>query len=188
MVSPDYGFLEAVEAAGPFNVSACFQCRKCTSGCPATFAMDIPPDQVVRLVLLGARDEVLRSHTIWVCASCETCTTRCPNGVKIAELMDGLKEMALKSGIPSPEPTVTALHREFLTDIGRRGRVFEGGLIPRFVMASGKTWSMLSTGAWKEEASLGWKMFRRGRLALYPHGIKGKDEVRSILSGKEAAR
>ena len=68
-LSPDFNFLEEVEAAGPFNVSACFQCRKCTNGCPATFAMDLFPDQVIRLAILGLKDEVLHSKTIWVCAS-----------------------------------------------------------------------------------------------------------------------
>jgi len=71
-------FLEEVEGGSGVKVSACFQCRKCTNGCPVTFAMDLYPDQVMRYIQLGIREPVLNSSTIWVCASCETCTTRCP--------------------------------------------------------------------------------------------------------------
>ena len=90
-LDPDYHFLEEVESAGPFQAEACYQCRKCTNGCPVTFAMDLYPDEVIRMVILGQRERVLNCDTVWVCAACETCTTRCPNDVKIAELMDRLK-------------------------------------------------------------------------------------------------
>ena len=83
ILNPDYQFLEQIEALGPFQTGACFQCRKCTNGCPVTFAMDLYPDEVIRMVILGQRDTVLSCRTIWVCAACETCTTRCPNEVKI---------------------------------------------------------------------------------------------------------
>ena len=92
---PNHIFMEQLEATGPFQAGACFQCRKCTNGCPVTFAMDLYPDEVIRMVIIGQRETVLRCRTIWVCAACETCTTRCPNKVKIAELMDSLKEMAI---------------------------------------------------------------------------------------------
>ncbi|MFP5213023.1 MAG: heterodisulfide reductase, partial [Acidobacteriota bacterium] len=65
-LSPDFAFLDMVEAAGPFHTSECFQCRKCSNGCPASFAMDLYPDQIIRLALLGQKDEILRSRTLWV--------------------------------------------------------------------------------------------------------------------------
>ena len=102
ILTPDFSFLQRAEAAGPFNAAECFQCRKCTNGCPASFAMDLFPDQIIRLAILGQTAEVLQSRTIWVCASCETCSTRCPNGVRIAELMDYFKELAVKPGSVRP--------------------------------------------------------------------------------------
>lgn len=181
-IQPDYKFLEKLESTGPFDASACFQCRKCTNGCPATFAMDLFPDEVIRLVILGQREKVLRSRTIWVCAACETCTTRCPNGVKIAELMDCLKEMAMREEVPSPQPQILALHRAFLDDLKRRGRVFEGTLVARYLLGSGELQRKWKDGTWIDEMKLGWKMFWKGRLPLVPKGIKGKKEVRQILS------
>lgn len=179
---PDYRFAEQLEAFGPFDAAACFQCRRCTNGCPVTFAMDLFPDEVIRLVILGQRERVLNSRTIWVCAACETCTTRCPNGVKIAELMDCLKEMAVKEDVPSPQPQILALHRTFLDDLKRRGRAFEGSLVPKYLLRSGELQRKLKDGSWVDEMKLGWKMFRKGRLPLFPKGIKGRKEVREILS------
>lgn len=179
---PEYDFLEQVEALGPFEAGACFQCRKCTNGCPASFAMDLYPDEVIRLVLLGQREKVLRSRTIWVCASCETCTTRCPNGVKIAELMDCLKEMAIAEGIESPQPQITTLHQTFLSNVKRRGRVFESTLLPIYMLRSGQGIKKWEQGTLFDEMIVGWKMFYKGRMPLFPKGIKGKKEVRKILT------
>lgn len=173
--------MEAFDAAGQFDTSACFQCRKCSGGCPATFAMDLLPDQVVRLVSLGQQETVLQSRTIWVCASCETCTTRCPNGVKIAELIDGLKELAIRTGAVIAQPQVRALHETFLFDVAMRGRIFEGALLPMYWLRSGSAKRMIETGSWKDEMLMGWNMLKRGRLPLVPRGIKGKSEIRAIL-------
>jgi heterodisulfide reductase subunit C len=180
-LSPDFSFLENVEAAGPFNAAECFQCRKCTNGCPASFAMDLFPDQVIRLAILGQKEEVLNSRTIWVCASCETCSTRCPNGVRIAELMDYFKELAVKTGITLAQPQVAALHKTFLENVRLAGRIFEGGLLPAYWLKSGQMGSKLKSGDLRNELKQGLKLFRKGRLAPLPKTIKGKAEVGSIL-------
>ena len=178
----DYQFLDQVEAAGPFDAGACFQCRKCTNGCPVTFAMDLFPDEVIRLVILGQREKVLNCRTIWVCAACETCTTRCPNGVKIAEIMDRLKEMAIEEGVPSPQPQIFTLHRTFLNNIKRRGRIFEATLLPIYMLRSGALLKKWNEGTLYDEMKLGWKMFYKGRMPVFPKSIKGKKEVRKILT------
>lgn len=180
-VSPDFSFLEKVEAAGPFNVAQCFQCRKCTNGCPASFAMDLYPDQIIRLALLGQKDELLRSRTIWVCAACETCSTRCPNGVRIAEFMDCLKEMAIKEEAAIPQPRVAAFHQAFLDNLKYGGRIFEAALIPAYVVRSGQVRDKLREGTWRDEVQMAWKLLRKKRLALLPKPIEGKDEVMAIL-------
>ncbi|KPJ75014.1 MAG: heterodisulfide reductase [Deltaproteobacteria bacterium SG8_13] len=184
-ITPDVRFLQQVEAAGPFQASACYQCRKCTNGCPVSFAMDLYPDEVIRLVIVGLPQTVLHSQTIWVCAACETCTTRCPNDVKIAELMDCLKETAVQKGIPCPHPQILDLHNIFLKDLKRWGRVCETTFIPEYLLRSGmlrRMWQAHTLGA---EIKLGWRMGRKGRFALLPKTIKGKKEVRNILGRPE---
>lgn len=180
-VKIDPGFSDLVQTSVGLNVNACFQCRKCTNGCPVTFVMDIHPDQVIRLVLLGQKERVLRCSTIWVCSACETCTTRCPNEVDIAGTMDALKEMAVKEGIQIPQPKTFAFHKAFLDDIKRRGRMFEGRLMQSYLLKSGEFFRKLADGTIKEEISLGLNMFKKGRLPLLPKGIKDKKEIKKIL-------
>lgn len=180
-INPDFGFLEMVEAAGPFNAAECFQCRKCTNGCPASFEMDLYPDQVIRLAVLGQKEEVLRSKTIWVCASCETCSTRCPNGVRIAELMDYFKQLAVREGVTPARPEILALHRTFLENVAFTGRVFEGAILPVFVLRSGQVFKMVESGGVRKEIRMALNLYRKGRLAMKPTVLLGKDEVRNIL-------
>jgi heterodisulfide reductase subunit C len=58
------------------KINNCYQCKKCTAGCPITFAMDILPHQIIKYIQLGLEEKVLTSKTIWLCAACETCGTR----------------------------------------------------------------------------------------------------------------
>jgi heterodisulfide reductase subunit C2 len=180
---PDRRFLEQVEQASGIRVSTCYQCKKCTNGCPVTFAMDIYPDQVIRLVQMGQKQAVLNCSTVWVCSACETCTTRCPNEIDIAGVMDYLKEEALKSGVALPQPRTYAFHRVFLDDIRRRGRVFEGGLLPRYMLKSGEMWRKLRTMEFTDDLGLAYGMVRRGRMPFRPKGISasGQAEIKRLV-------
>jgi heterodisulfide reductase subunit C len=162
-------------------VGACFQCRKCSSGCPLTFAMDLPPDRVIRLALLGAEDQVLGSNTIWVCSSCETCTTRCPNGIDIAGVMDWLKEEALKRGLAVPQPEVAGFHRAFLKTIrSGRGRLSEPLLMGRYGVFKLKRKFDIED-MW-QNLKLGLKLWKRGRLRLPSfNSLKSHPEINKIF-------
>ena len=181
-IAPDYSFLEQIEAAGPFQTGACFQCRKCTNGCPVAFAMDLYPDEVIRMVILGQRERALACQTIWICAACETCTTRCPNDVKIAELMDCLKEMAVQEGVPSSQPQVLALHEIFLDNIKKRGRLHETTFLPAYLLKSGQLPLKWTSGAWRYDLNLGRRMLLKGRLPIRLKSIRGKREVRKMIA------
>ncbi|NNL76075.1 MAG: heterodisulfide reductase [Desulfobacterales bacterium] len=185
ILNPNYHLLDQIEASGPFQAGACFQCRKCTNGCPVTFAMDLFPDEVIRMVLLGQRETALNCRTIWVCAACETCTTRCPNEVKIAELMDCLKEMAVQEGIPSPQPQISTLHATFLRNVQKWGRLYETTLVPAYLSQSGNLLEKWKAGTLRYEIQLGLKMFAKGRFPLFPKPIKGKREVHQILAQRK---
>ena len=74
-------------------LQACYHCRKCTAGCPMTKHMEYNPNKVIKMIQNGQRDKVLNSSTIWICLSCETCITRCPNKVDIARMMDVLRQV-----------------------------------------------------------------------------------------------
>jgi len=85
-----------VEELSGQNLLACYQCGKCSAGCPAISQMDLPPNQVIRYAQLGFTDELINSKTIWICASCLTCNVRCPKGINIAEIMEALRQVLLR--------------------------------------------------------------------------------------------
>jgi len=184
VISPDFSFLQQVEKESGIKASACYQCRKCTNGCPVTFAMDYYPDQILRFIHLGLRDLALNSATIWVCSACETCTTRCPNEIDIAGLMDYLKQAAKKMRIGTKDNKTYSFHQVFLDDVKRRGRVYELGLMGMYMMKTGEGIKKLSDNSWRKDARLGFDMFRKGRLPLVSKGIKGKKEVKKLFEQK----
>ena len=175
-IRPDSTFLEAVQSRSGEKVSRCYQCRKCTNGCPLAFAMDLTPNQVIRAVQLGLEEEILASKTIWICASCQACTTRCPNDIDIAHLMDTLRQLSGESGIAAAEQKIARFHKAFLDSVRRNGRLFELGMVGRYKLSSRDFFGGAMIGA---------KMAAKGKLKLLPSGIKAKDEVRQMFKKKK---
>jgi heterodisulfide reductase subunit C len=143
--------------------------------------MDLFPDQIIRLAALGQMDEILQSKTIWICASCETCSTRCPNGVRIAELMDYFKELAVRSGITPALPKVAGFHKAFLENIRMTGRVFEGALLPAWWVKTGQVGEKLRTGGLRADLKQAIGLLSKKRMSLAPRRIKGRSQVKEIL-------
>lgn len=88
--------VQKVEEISGQNIFDCYQCGNCSSGCPVVDYMDIPPHQVMRLLQLGAVDEVLGCKTIWICATCLQCSSRCPKGIDVAAVMEALRTINLR--------------------------------------------------------------------------------------------
>lgn len=183
-ISPDFSFLREVGEASGEKVSLCYQCRKCSSGCPVSFAMDYLPDVTLRMVQFGLRDRVLSSATIWICASCETCTTRCPNEIDIAGVMDTLRQMALASGFETraaPEVRdIPKFHMAFLDSIRAGGRVHEAGMVVRYMLKTNPR-AKLKSGELLEQAKFGWQMFRRGKVKILPYRIRQTGEIKKLF-------
>lgn len=177
LIAPSSDFMRRVEAETGIGLGACYGCKKCSNGCPVTFAMDYHPYQVVRYVQLGLEDKLKGSSTIWICAACQTCLTRCPNDVDLPRLMDYLKETVAKSGLRVEEKRTKLFHEEFIREIKKRGRIFEGSLMFRYMR---KTGGLFGAEAMKN-ARLGWAMFRRGRMKFVPAGTKERSWLRGVF-------
>ena len=87
------------------DLNLCYQCGKCSAGCPMSFAMDLLPNQVMRLVQLGLAEDIAQCKTIWLCASCLACTVRCPKGVDIARVMEALRLLSLRKNVDFVSPS-----------------------------------------------------------------------------------
>jgi heterodisulfide reductase subunit C len=94
---------EVAKEPGGKEVLRCFACGSCTVSCPVREINDIyNPRKIIRMVLYGMKDRVLQSDFIWLCSTCYACQDRCPQGVKITDLMTVLKNMAVKEGYIKP--------------------------------------------------------------------------------------
>jgi len=164
-IRPTSQFLRRVEAESGVAAGACYACKKCSNGCPLTFAMDLHPYQVVRYVQLGLADRLKDCHTIWLCAACETCATRCPNDIEIAGLMDVIREVALRKGVKPAEPRVPLFHKAFLKSISNWGRAYEIGMIGGYKLSSGDLFG---------DMKLGLNMFLKGKLICQSAKMAGK--------------
>ncbi|MBN1606240.1 MAG: 4Fe-4S dicluster domain-containing protein, partial [Polyangiaceae bacterium] len=153
-------------------VSACYQCHKCSSGCPIAVDTDWRSSQIMRLVQLGADREVLESKAIWLCASCEACTTRCPMGIDVAAVMDTLRMMAVRRDAKLATRRDTKFGESFLGSVRRHGRVFELGMLMSYKLRTGTVFSDLDKGA---------GMLLRGKLRLLPNRSSSVAEVRGIF-------
>lgn len=117
----------AVESGQP--IALCYQCRKCTAGCPTALDMDLPPHEVVRRALLGEDETVLGSSAIWLCVGCGACGERCPNGISLGEVMPALRRLARERGVAPGEKRTAAFHAASAASARETGRLHEAGLL-----------------------------------------------------------
>ena len=158
------------------SVSRCYQCGKCSAGCPAATEMDLAPSVILRHLqreVPESDDAVLSSYTIWLCLSCQTCVTRCPMEVDLPAVMDVLRSESMRQKKVHPRAKdILAFHRSFLNTIERFGRLWEIGLIAEYKM---RTLHLL------QDVLVAPGMFLRGKLALLPERMKGKRETKRIF-------
>lgn len=96
-------FVKKIEELSGQNIYACYQCGKCSAGCPLVEHMDILPNQIIRLIQLGQEKEVWAAKTMWLCASCLQCIAKCPKGVDLAKIMESLREVLKRAGVDKIE-------------------------------------------------------------------------------------
>ncbi|MFC1585703.1 4Fe-4S dicluster domain-containing protein [Fibrobacterota bacterium] len=173
-------FARDVEKVSRQKFADCYQCGTCAAGCPVVGYMDLLPSQVMRAVQLGQIDKVLSCKTIWLCASCETCTTRCPKELDVARIMDRLREMSLKQGkVHADMKDIATFHKVFLQTIKHGGKLFEAGMIGAY--------KMLRPRHLFEDLVSGLKMGLNGKVKPFPHMVKDRAAIKKIFKRSKKA-
>jgi heterodisulfide reductase subunit C2 len=158
------------------KVSHCYQCGKCSAGCPLAEEMDYPPSVIMRMLQTGnpeLEEKVLRSFSIWVCLTCEMCFARCPMSIDIPKMMDFLREKSIKEKKVNPKAKeILAFHKSFLDSINYTGRLYEVGLLADYKL---RTLKIL------DDMNLVLPMIKRGKLNFIPEMVKNRSGIASIF-------
>lgn len=157
----------SIEKNVEVTAQKCYQCGKCSAGCPVAYEMDLPPSMIMRLLQTEQPEndeKVLRSHSIWLCVTCEMCLSRCPMDIDIPSMMDFLRQKSRsEKKVNAKARNIIAFHKSFLNSIRYTGRLYELGLIVDYKRQS---LNML------QDVSLAPGMISRGKLHLFPDMIK----------------
>lgn len=163
---------EKIAQSAGVTLHECYQCGKCSAGCPMAESMDIQPRQVVRLLQLGMADELLRSRTIWLCATCHMCVDRCPNDINIPALIENARYEAAKRKLCAA-PEVEKFNTIFIENVKNFGRSQE-------VILEG-AYNLL-TGNYIQDMGSVPHMLRHGIIQPEIHSVKEREKVRKIVA------
>lgn len=174
----DLDFLEEVyQTPGGGKIKHCIQCGTCSGSCPVSWAMEETPRQLFALIRAGMRDRVLDSLTIWTCASCYQCTVRCPQKIKITDVMYALKRIAMRENRTRSKAS-QALSKKFTGEVRARGRNHETSLMTKYMLA-------VNPGGMFKAAPIGMKLWTHGRLPLGAQRVKDIKNLRKIMAKAE---
>ncbi len=170
------GLAADVKNATEVLAEKCYQCGKCSAGCPVADEMDFPPSLVMRMLQTGSPEndeKILRSKTIWLCLSCEMCISRCPMSIDIPKVMDFLRVQSRKKKLTSPQAKdIIKFHEAFLLSVQTTGKLYEVGLVGAY---KAKTFHLT------QDLTIAPAMFLKGKLHLIPEMVKDRKNISYIF-------
>ena len=174
----DTKFISEIERISGQELAKCYQCGKCSAGCPVGFAMEMLPDKVMRYLQLGIKDEILDSQTPWLCASCEQCATRCPQEVEIPRVMEAIRIIAVREGKKTGKK-VALFNNLFLAVIRWFGRSYEPGLMGFYNLLSGQ---------FLKDAKNAVILIAKGKIAFIPKPSKSVTQVQKMIEQSKSVK
>lgn len=171
------GIITQVQEISGVDLSICFQCKKCTSGCPVSKLVKCPPSEIMRRLHLNSGDEILKSDILWMCVSCETCSARCPMGIDVAAVMDALRKLAIEKKAPKQKGNVPLFNRAFLKTVQIFGRTYDIAMIAAYKLGSRK---------FMDDTEKFPTMLKKRKIALLPSfGGDGRTTKRIFKKAKQ---
>lgn len=163
-------FVKQVVAEGGKGsaIAACMQCGTCSGGCTNIDRMDMSPRTLILMIQRGEWEKVLKSNALWMCSTCYICTSRCPRGVRPADVIEAVKAIAMRQGI---ENDATRFHQIFVELVEKRGILFE----PELMQQYGGFPALL------EQAELGIKLALKGKISPLPEHIQAPAKFNQAL-------
>ncbi len=163
---------EILEATG-IAAATCYQCGKCSAGCPMASESALRPHNVLRSITQDRREQLLADPSLWLCLTCETCSARCPNGCDPARVIEALRDISVAEGVADQPRLLAAFHKAFLAQIKLTGRLHEVYMVMEYKLRSGDLIKDVANAP---------GMLTRGKLGVLPERIKGVSEIKRIFS------
>jgi len=154
------------------DVHVCYQCGKCSAGCPTAGRMDLVPNKIVHMAQVGVRRKVLMSKALWNCVSCGTCTSRCPRNIDILGIINFFRNTAYAEGFCSKSKDSAMVYKLFLDNIGRHGRLFE--------LEIGALYNLKSGNLFKD-IELFPSLVISGKMNFLPENINDRHYIRKMI-------
>jgi heterodisulfide reductase subunit C len=175
------------------NLLACYQCRRCAAGCPVGEETGVTPDRLVRMVLLGDREEALNNLLVWKCVACYTCGTRCPNNIQTGRITEALKQMSKAAHLDPLTPRIADFHNAFMKAAEHRGRFNEMEAMGIYEtrtavkeLKSGNIGAVIDE--MKNQVKVGLTMMKKKRMHLKVDKVKNKAEVDALFRKARAGK
>ena len=165
--------ISEVEKITGVDLSVCFQCKKCTSGCPVSKMVSCPPSEIMRRLHLDSGNEILESDILWMCVSCETCSARCPMGIDVAAVMDALRKLAKERGASKQEGNVALFNSAFLQTVKIFGRSYDIAMIAAYKLGTLKL---------MDDTEKFPTMLKKRKIALFPSLSGDRKTTRRIFN------
>ncbi|MDK9699562.1 MAG: 4Fe-4S dicluster domain-containing protein [bacterium] len=171
----DPNFAEKIaQMPGCDRIYNCIQCGTCSGTCPMSVYMEYAPRKIIGMIRAGFKGEVLSSYTTWLCASCYSCTARCPKGIKITDVMYALKRFAIKEKMAPSKLPIPVLANEFFETVQKYGRNNEGMVVMKMYFKTNPTLPI-------RNLIMGIKLFIRGRMDVIQDKIVNRAQLHKIL-------
>ena len=164
--------INTVKKISGVDVCSCLQCKKCTNGCPVSGMTKVPPSEIIRRIQLNIGHHIFDSDLIWMCASCETCFTRCPMKIDMASVMDALRTMSVKKKATIQKGNVPLFNKSFLKTVRMFGRTYDLGMIAAY---------KVGTSTYFQDTEKFPMMLKKGKIALLPTLKADKTYIRRIF-------
>jgi len=177
LATPDAVLADTIRRGAGINAYKCYQCKRCTAGCPVAGYAGLHPAQIVRAVQLGDLESVMADKFIWLCTGCQTCSTRCPQEIDVAGIMDELRILAYEHDLVRKDAPFAGILKYNADSFKRWGRMYELELLARD--------KIMRPSSMTDDLVLGVKMVARGKIGFLPSIGGDRAQMKRMVEAAE---
>jgi heterodisulfide reductase subunit C len=176
-MTPDTVLAGTIRRGAGINAYKCYQCKRCTAGCPVAGFAGLHPAQIVRAVQLGDLESIMADRFIWLCTGCQTCSTRCPQEIDVAGIMDELRMLAYEHDLVRKDAPFASILRYNADSFKRWGRMYELELLARD--------KIMRPSSMTDDLMLGVKMIMKGKIGFVPSRGGDRAQMKRMVDAAE---